>query len=101
MPGVEGHGAGWAALGLHPDLADDALVAVSLLPFDAHILPKDQSRQVLLRSLTKGLGLLRGVNALEANLVLLAVGVEHGYRVAISYADHTTEQGVSVGGANQ
>ena len=33
--------------------------------------------------------------------MLLAVGVEHGYRVAISYADHAAEQGVGVGDTDQ
>ena len=86
---------------MNPNLADDALVLVSLLPFDAHILPEDHAGQVLLRFLAEGLSLLGGVDALEANLVLLAVSIEDGYRVAIGNADHAAEQGVRVGAADQ
>ena len=49
----------------------------------------------------EGLGLFGSVDAAEANLVLLAVGIEHGYRVAISNADYTAGQGVGVGDADQ
>lgn len=101
MAGVESHGAGWAAFWLRQNVADDALVLVSLLPFDAHILPKDQAGQVQLRSLTEGLSFLRSIDALKANLVLLAISVEHGDRVAISYGDHAAEQGLGVDDAGQ
>ena len=101
VTGIERHRAGRATGRLHPDLADDALVPVTLLPLDAHILPEDHAGQVLLGALAEWLSLLGRVDALEANLVLLAVGIEHGYRVAISNADHAAGQGVGVGDADQ
>lgn len=45
------------------------------------------------------LGLLRRIDALEANLVLLAVGIQHGYGVAIGNSDHITGEGLSLGNA--
>ena len=101
VTGIERHRARRATGRLHPHLADDALVLVSLLPLDPHVLVEDQARQVLFRPLAERLRLLRCVDALEANLVLLAVSIKHGYRVAISHADHAAEQGVGVGDANQ
>ena len=101
MSGVERHWAGGAAFRLYPDLADDALVPVALIPLDAHLLVEDQARQIFLRPLSERLRLLWGVDAAKANLVLLAVSVEHGYRVAISYADNAAEQGVGVGDTDQ
>ena len=101
LPGIEGHRARWAVGRLNPDLSDDTAVAIALVPLHAHILPEDHTRQVLLRSLAEGLGLFRRIYATKANLVLLAIGIEHGYRVAISNADYTAGQGVGVGDADQ
>ena len=101
MAGVERHRAGGATGRLNPDLADDALVLIALVLLDAHILPEDHPRQVFLGSLAKGLSFFRCVDALEANLVLLAVGIENGYRVAIGNAHHAAEQGVGVGNSKQ
>ena len=101
MTSVECHRAGRTTGRLHPDLADDALVLVALVPLDAHILPENHAGQVQLRSLTEGLRLFRRVDALKANLVLLAVAIKDGYRVAISDADYTASQGVGVGEADQ
>ena len=101
MTGVERHRAGRATGRLHPNLADDALVLVSLLPLDAHLLVEHQARQVLLGSLAEGLCLFWCVDALEANLVLLAVGIEDGYRVAISNADYATGESVGLGNTKQ
>lgn len=90
MTGIQRHGAGRAIRRLNPHLADDALVAVALGPFDTHLFVEDQPRQVLLGSLSEGLGLLGGVYATKANLVLLVVGIEDGYRVAISDPHNST-----------
>ena len=86
---------------MDPDLANDPLVAVTLGPIDPNLFVEYQTGQVLLGSLSEGLGFLGRVNTLEADLVLLAVGIEDGYRVPISNADYTTGQGVGVCGADQ
>ena len=57
-------------------------------PRDAHLLVEDQARQVIFRYLPEGLSLLRRVDALEANLVLLAISIQHGYCVAIGFAHY-------------
>ena len=101
MSGIQRHGAGWATGRLNPDLAHNPAVAVTLFPLDAHILAEHHPRQVFLGSLAKGLSFFRCVDALEANLVLLAVGIENGYRVAIGNAHHAAEQGVGVGNSKQ
>jgi hypothetical protein len=38
---------------------------------------------------------------LETNLVLLAVSIQHGYRIAIGNPDHLAGDGFSLGDANQ
>lgn len=101
MAGIQRHGAGRAIRRLNPDLADDAAVAVPFGPIDPHFLVEHHPGEILLRPLAEGLGLLGGVDATEANLVLLAVGIQDGYRVAISYTDHAAEQGVGVGDTDQ
>ena len=101
MSGIERHGAGRAAFRLHPDLAYDALVLVALPILDPHILTEDHLRQTFLGSLAEGLGFLGGVDARQANLVLMAVGIEDGYRVAIGNAHHAAKQGVGVGDTDQ
>ena len=98
---VQGHRAGQAVRGLYPYLADDAAVLVALFPIDPHVLAEDQPRQVLLGSLSEGLCLLRRVDTAEADFVLLAVGIEDGYRVAIGNANYATGQGVGLSGADQ
>jgi hypothetical protein len=47
--------------------------------------------------LPERLGLLGCVDALESNLVLLAVSIKHGYRVAIGNTDDSTGEGLRVG----
>lgn len=101
MTGIERHGASRAVSWLHHYLADDATVLVALLPLYPHVFVEDQARQVLLGSLSVGLRFLRRVDTLEANRVLLAVGIEQGYRVAIGNADHAAGQGVGLGGDDQ
>ena len=101
MTRVEGHGAGRTIRRLNPDLADDPPVAVTLLPLDPHLLVENQARQVLLRPLAEGLGLLGGIDAQQANIVLLAGSIEDGYRVTIGNADDAASQGVGVSGADQ
>lgn len=87
-PGVEGEAAARAVRRLNPDLADNAVVAVAFIPFDPHILSEDHLRQALFGTLAEGLRLLRSIDPLKPNLVLLAVGIEDGYRIAIGNPDH-------------
>ena len=51
--------------------------------------------------MAEGLSLLGGVDPGNANLVLLAAGIEHGYSVAIGNADNAAKQGIGVDGAGQ
>ena len=101
IPDIEGHGAGRAIRQLYPDLANDAAVLVALLPLDPHGFVEYQPRQVFLGSLSEGWGLLGRVNPLEADLVLLVVGVQCACRVAIGHPHDTAVQHVGMGCAGE
>lgn len=96
MTGIEGEAAARAVRRLNPDLADSAVVAVAFIPFDPHILPEDHPRKILLGAFAKGLGLLRSIDTLKSYLVLLAVGIEDSYRVAIGHADDSAIESVGL-----
>jgi hypothetical protein len=64
----------------------------SLVPLHIDLLPENQSRHGLLRALAERLSLLWSVDAAEPDLVLLAVGIEHGDRVAVRHAHHGAGQ---------
>jgi hypothetical protein len=63
-----------------------------LVPQDIDLSPEDHRRQGLLRALSERLRLLRRIDAAEADLVLLAVGIEHRDRIAVRDAHHDAGQ---------
>jgi hypothetical protein len=71
---------------LDPDFPDDSPVAVALVPCDPHLRAKDQTGKVFLGALAEGLRILRCVDSGDADLVLLAVGIEHGYLVSAFFS---------------
>ena len=77
--------------------ANMPFVAILLAALRESEAAEHQQRQVGLRLLTKGLALLRRVNASKANFVLLALGVEQGDGVAVCNAHNAAMQGRSRG----
>lgn len=71
-------------LTINANLPNKAVPPIDLRISNVYGLAEDHARQVLLRYLTKGLAALRGINSLEADLVLSILCVEDRDRVAIN-----------------
>lgn len=79
-------------------LAECATVAITLAADNLHLAVENHGGQVGLRLLAKGLSLLGSVNAGQTNLVLLALAVKQGNRIAVGNADHLPGQGTGANG---
>ena len=75
-------------LALNHHDADLAPILVDLAAVEDNVTIEHQIGQVFFRYLAERLGLLRCVDTSEADLVLLALGVEHGNGVAIGHRHH-------------
>ena len=71
-------------------LADDAPVAIALVPFDIDGLAEGEAAQRLLRTGAEGLGLLRGVDAEQADGVARTGFIEDLDGIAVGNADDAT-----------
>jgi len=94
--GVERLRAVWLAStrrvrGRHPDLADDAAEAITLVRFDPNRLIVGERGKSLLGPLTTRLPALGRVDTGKADTVLDLAGIEDGDRVAISNADDSAD----------
>lgn len=78
----------------HHDLADQAPVAVTLVPDDLHIAFVDSAGKVLPRAFAEGLSSFRRIDAGEANLVLATSRVEHRHSVAVGDCNDLSAQDV-------
>lgn len=84
---------------LGPDLADDAPVAILLLPFDPNLTTEDHGRKRLLRALAEGLILFGRIDAGEPHLPRLLGDIEHRDGVAVRDTDHSAEE--RLGGSSE
>ena len=73
-------------------IPNDTPVSMMLVPLHIDLFPEDHRRQGLLRSLPKWLSLLWSVDAAEPDLVLLAVGIEHGDGIAVRHANNSPRE---------
>ena len=71
--------------------ADDAAVAVALVPHDHHCFSIHEGHEVLLRAIAISLAPFGRIDAGEAHFVLLIRFFEDGHRVAVGNADDFAE----------
>ncbi len=72
---------------IEQDFANATLVLVDLSTVDDDLPTVDQVSKMLLRTLSEWLGLLRGVDPGQSDLVLLPDNIEQGDSVAINHTD--------------
>ena len=60
------------------------------VPLNRNLLVEYQGSKVLFRAVTEWLSFFRGIDTGETNLVLLAICIKHGNRIAIGNPDHAT-----------
>lgn len=74
------------------DTADDARIAVALVPEHVNRLPEHERREMLLRALAVSLPSLGRVDAGEPYAMFLVFGVEDGEGVAVGYRDDFADE---------
>lgn len=94
QPGIKRLRAGRAIRRLDLDLAHDTLVAISLVPRDFNVLVEYEPREVGFRLVAECLRLLRRVDRHRANLVLLQLAIQDGYRISVRDTDDESDQNV-------
>ncbi len=94
QPGIMRLRAGRAARRLDLDLADDPLVTIALVPFDLNVLVEHEPREAGFRLVAECLRLLRRVDTHHANLVLLPLAIQDGYRISVRDTDNQSDQNV-------
>ena len=79
-------------LAIDEDRAEDALVAIPLLPRHAHLAPRHHPGEVLARDLSERLPFFWRVDPLEADFVLGFGCVENGDRITVCNFHDTADE---------